>query len=110
MKFKDLLAKHSGIEPRRYGEVVTLETRAEANETINREKRYQQILEVLDGRQMTAKEIAVELFKMGKIKDTDRNNTAPRLTELSHKGKVDIIGKKICKYSGKRVAVYEVRV
>ena len=79
-------------------------------ESVNKEKRYQQIIEVLsEGKQMTAKEIAVEMHNRGYIPTTERNFTAPRLTELSYKGIVEPIGKTKCQYTGKKVAVYELR-
>ena len=43
--------------------------------------RYMQILNRLD-KPKTAKELAVELFDLGFIPSTERNYTAPRLTEL----------------------------
>lgn len=98
------------IEINRAGEIPTFETRHESNETVNKEKRYQQIIEVLsEGKQMTAKEIAVEMHNRGYIPTTERNFTAPRLTELSYKGIVEPIGKTKCQYTGKKVAVYELR-
>lgn len=90
------------------GEITTFETRAESNESVDREKRYNQILEILKGHKMTAKEIAVEMYKRGYIPSTERNFTAPRLTELSKKGIVEPIGKIKCEYTGKSVAVYEI--
>ena len=68
--------------------------------------RYEQILDRLD-KPKTAKEIAVELFDIGIIPSTERNYTAPRLTELEKRGIVKVVGKKKCKYTGKMVAVYE---
>lgn len=68
--------------------------------------RYIQILNRLD-KPKTAKELAVELFDLGFTNTTDRNNTAPRLTELEKMGYVKAIDKKKCKYTGKTVAVYE---
>lgn len=97
------------MEERRYGEYTTLETRREANETVDKQKRYKEILECLGNNKMTAKEIAVEMFKKGYTSNTDRNNAAPRLTELSQKGIVEPVGKTKCQYTGKTVAVYEVR-
>ncbi len=44
--------------------------------------RYMQILDRLSEENKTAKEIAVELFNLGFIPSTERNYTAPRLTEL----------------------------
>ena len=69
-------------------------------------KRYEQILDRLD-KPKTAKEIAVELFEIGVIPSTERNYTAPRLTELEKMGYVRAIDKKKCEYTGKAVAVYE---
>lgn len=68
--------------------------------------RYIQILNRLD-KPKTAKELAVELFELGFIPSTERNYTAPRLTELERMGYVRAIGKKKCEYTGKTVAVYE---
>ena len=68
--------------------------------------RYEQILERLN-EPKTAKEIAVELFELGIIPSTERNYTAPRLSELEKRGIVRVIDKKKCQYTGKTVAVYE---
>lgn len=68
--------------------------------------RYIQILNRLD-KPKTAKELAVELFDLGFIPSTERNYTAPRLTELEKMGYVKAIDKKKCQYTGKTVAVYE---
>lgn len=97
------------IERRQYGDAVTPSTRGEANDAVDKQKRYKQILEVLEGKQLTAKEIAVEMHHRGYIPTTERNFTAPRLTELSHNGVVEPIGKKKCQYTGKTVAVYAIR-
>lgn len=99
----------SAYERRQYGDAVTPSTRGEANETVDRETRYKQILEVLQGKELTAKEIAVEMQRRGEIPTSERNFTAPRLTELSHNGVVEPIGKKKCQYTGKTVAVYAIR-
>lgn len=91
------------------GEIVTFETRALSDVSVDRKKRYTQILEVLeDGKEMTAKEIAVEMFKRGYIPTSERNYSAPRLTELSIKGIVEPVGKREDKWSGKTVAVYKI--
>lgn len=92
---------------RRIGEIPTLETRSEANETVDKKKRYKQIIEVLQGgKEMTAKEIAVEMCNRGYIPTSERNFTAPRLTELSKNGVVEPVGKQRCTYTGKTVCVY----
>ena len=87
---------------------TTLETRQLSFTDIQdkKKKRYEQILNRLSNREMTAKEIAVEMFELGMIASTERNYTAPRLTELEQMGYVEVIGKKKCEWTGKMVAVY----
>ena len=98
------------MEKRRYGEVPTLETRHDANESVDKRKRYAQILSVLsDHPGLTAKEIAEIMRQKGQLPTNERNFTAPRLTELVEKGFVEPVGKKVCQWSGKTVAVYSIR-
>ena len=95
---------------RRPGEVVTFDTRAESNETVDRNKRYQQIIDCLTEKdKQTAKELAVMMHKKGFIPTAERNFTAPRLTEMSQIGIVEPVGKTKCKWTGKTVAVYALR-
>lgn len=93
------------------GELTTYETRAEAFGLLDKEKRYKQIVEVMTdfNRPMTAKEIAVAMNMRGYIPTSERNFTAPRLTELTEKGVVEPWGKAICKYTGKTVTLYIIR-
>ena len=88
--------------------MITTETRQMSfNDIQDKTKiRYIQILNRLD-KPKTAKELAVELFDLGFIPSTERNYTAPRLTELERMRYVRAIGKKKCEYTGKTVAVYE---
>lgn len=90
--------------------MITYETRQISFEDIKpkRKKRYEQILDRLMTGTKTAKEIAVELFELELIPSTERNYTAPRLTELEKMGLVKVIEKTKCKYTGKTVAVYEI--
>lgn len=90
-------------------DIITLENRRESYDSLDKQKRYIQILEVLGNNKMTAKEIAVEMFKRGMIPNSERNFTAPRLTELSYAGIVEPIGKKKCEYTGKTVSVFQLR-
>ena len=69
--------------------------------------RYIQILNRLN-RPKTAKQLAVELFELGFIPCTERNYTAPRLTELEKMGYVKVTDKVKCEYTGKTVAMYEI--
>lgn len=90
---------------------ITLQTRQLSFEDIKPKKkiRYEQILDRLMTGVKTAKEVAVELYDLGLIPSTERNYTAPRLTELENKYHlVKVIDKKKCQYTGKTVAVYEI--
>lgn len=73
-----------------------------------RKIRYEQILDRLMTGTKTAKEIAVELYYLEFIPSTERNYTAPRLTELESMNLVRVIDKVKCNYTGKTVAVYEI--
>lgn len=99
------------FEARLPGEIPTFETRSEAEKSVDKHIRYGQILDILgtDNR-YTAKEMAVEMFQRGFTPDMDRNNAAPRLTELCQEGKVEVIGKTICDWTGKKVSVYQRRL
>lgn len=87
---------------------ITYQTRQMSLEDIQDKTkiRYIQILNRLD-KPKTAKELAVELFELGYTPSTERNYTAPRLTELEKMGYVKAVEKKKCKWTGKMVAVYE---
>ena len=99
------------MEPRRYGEDVTLETRAEAHDKVDKAKRYKQIKAILKDHPegLTAKEVAVNMWQRGLIPTTERNFSAPRLTEMCEDGVVEPIGKKICQITGRKVSLYALR-
>lgn len=88
--------------------MITYETRHDSHEKVNKEKRYMQIKEILSDKVMTAREVAVELFKRGYTTTTDRNSAAPRLTELVDKCEVEIAGKKYDTQTGRNVATYKI--
>lgn len=94
---------------RRGGQYIPHETRHDANEILNRNLRYRQIVECLKDNPQTAKELACTMLAKGYIPYCDRNFTAPRLTELTYKGIVEPIGKKTCKWTKREVAVYALR-
>ena len=86
---------------------ITTETRHDADQRVDRKKRYGQILEILEEMgEATAKEVAVRMCEKGYVNSTERNWSAPRLTELEWQGRVKVTGKKKCAYSGKTVAIY----
>lgn len=99
------------MEQRLPGELVTFTTRALANESVDKEKRYKQIIGILKdiNKPMTAKEISVEMYKRGFTPTSERNFSSPRITELLRNGTLDVVGKKRCKFTGKTVTVYKIR-
>ena len=94
---------------RMYGEVVTLDTRADAHDQVDKQKRYKQIIECLTEKPMTAKEVSVRMMQKGYIPTDERNFSAPRLTEMSQTGIVEPVGRKKCQWTGRTVAVYGLR-
>ena len=98
------------MEERKPGELTTLETRAEAEEKLNKNLRYKQILEIFRRSTQkggyTAKEIAFLMMMNGDIPTDERNFTAPRLTELGRAGIVEPIGKTTCAWTGRKVTVW----
>lgn len=96
---------------RLYGENTTQETRTESHETVNKQLRYSQIIECLLESKvgLTAKEIAVLMAKKGYIPTSERNFSAPRISEMMDAGIVEPIGKTTCQYTGRTVTVYKLR-
>lgn len=93
-------------------EMITDETRNESYKKIipKQPVRYDQIIYILKNNPegMTAKEIAIKLYELKLIPSTERNFVSPRLTELVKQGKVKAIGKRICQYSNRKVAVFKI--
>lgn len=79
---------------------IPRQTRRESYEAMDRETRKKEILAVLDGREMTAREIAK------KLGFHERNAAAPRLTELRKAGRVEPCGIRIDKTTGRPVTVW----
>lgn len=96
---------------RNFGEMTTLETRSEANESIDKRIRYKQILGILKESPcgMSAKEISVRMMEKGFTPTSERNFSAPRISELMDMGIVEPIGKQTCQYTGKTVTVFRLR-
>lgn len=100
----------NNYEPDKPGVVTTYETRGESHEKVDKKIRCSQILEILEEKgSLTAKEIAVEMYKRGWIPTSERNFASPRLTEMLHDGRVETCGKKPCQYSGVKVALFKRR-
>lgn len=99
------------MEKRQYGTNPMAENKHDSNKTVDKSLRYRQIKTILRTRKrgLTAKEIAVLMYKNGFTPTDERNFSAPRLTELCEKGVVEPIGKRLCTYTGKTVTVYALR-
>lgn len=97
------------MEPLRYGENPMVENRREANETVNREKRYAQIKEVLRGKKLTFREIAKDMFEKGYTISPETTYSQPRVTELVQKGEIEPIGKVKSDVTGKTVTVFQLK-
>ena len=95
---------------RRPGEMPSYDCRHDAHERVDKKKRYEQIIECLTEKpNQTAKEIACMMIVKGYVPYADRNFTAPRLTEMFHDGRVEIVGKRECKWTHRMVSVYALR-
>lgn len=95
---------------REYGEMTTLECRSESHKKVDKAKRRSEILFIMKGNKiMTAMEVANELLNHGFVNRLDRNNAAPRLTEMCQDGTVDVVGKKKDEWTGKMVTCYQIR-
>ena len=89
---------------------ITEETRREAYEEIKltRNTRQTEIWSYLNANgAMNADELAVALFKTGKIPAPHRSFVAPRLTELKEANQVRVVGKSKSPISGRNSAVWE---
>ena len=95
---------------RSYGEIPSLECRHDSNETVDRNKRYRQIIECLEEvGDMSAREVASLMCLKGYTPTPERNYASPRLFELCEMGVVEQKGKKKCKITNRCVTVFGLR-
>lgn len=69
-------------------------------------ERHKHVLEILQDKEMTTREIAQELYKKHYTNTADVNNARPRITELESLGFVTADKTKKCSVTNKEVAVY----
>jgi predicted transcriptional regulator len=69
-------------------------------------ERHKHVLEILQDKEMTTREIAQELYKRHYTNTADVNNARPRITELKNLGFVTTDKTKKCSITNKEVAVY----
>lgn len=88
---------------------ITSDTRFDSMKKIDKTRMYGMIIAALktaSDEGLTARECSTVLYNQGKIYDSSRQATAPRLTELEDKGVVQIIGKRLDNITNRNVAVY----
>jgi hypothetical protein len=91
------------------GMSITDETRRESYHAAKQDAatRRRVVLEILTVRgELTAREVAAELYRRGLTPSDERNFAAPRLTELKAAGQVKVTGKRKCDRTGRSVAVW----
>lgn len=76
-------------------------------ERVDKQRRYRQIREILsEHKELTAKEIAIEMKRKGFTSTDERAWSAPRLTEMYYAGELAITGKKKDHATNKWVWMY----
>ena len=92
---------------------ITKETRKESFEKLELKKKCKLIYEQLGSGEYTARELAIKMYntkdKEGKrlLRTAERQEPAPRLTELVDLDLVEVVKKKYDEVSGCSVAVYK---
>ncbi len=83
---------------------ITKETRQESHLSVDKNKRYTQFINLLKRYKegLTVREIM-------QLEHLERNQVAPRLTELTNQGRIEVIGKRLDSVSGKSIAVYKLK-
>jgi hypothetical protein len=92
--------------------MITSETRRESYELIKPicQTRQKMVLDRLSrGGASTANELALDLYSLGMTPHFNRNFVQPRLNELVHKGKVEVVGKRYDRITGRTCAIYKVK-
>lgn len=87
---------------------TTKQTRRASNQEVRRDKKNRMILEQLSYGPATAREIAVILHRQGRTLTEERNETAPRLTEMMQNGIVEVCGKRKDSKTGRKAAIYRI--
>lgn len=107
----DLLAKQPKREKKKAAKpatsAITKSTRRESHEKTDKQPMKQRVLEVLGNRELTAREVAEEMFKRGFIPYPARAVVQPRITELVAAEKIEAAGWKMDEETQRKVAVYK---
>lgn len=87
---------------------ITKQTRRESNGLVKQDKKREMILEQLSYGPATAREIAEVLYREKRVLTPARDETAPRLTEMTQEGIVEVCGKRKDSKTGRKAAVYRI--
>lgn len=88
---------------------ISEKNRLESLKKIDRQSMYTMILRVLKNREMTAREIALELYNNNEVLSPSRQTTQPRCVELYERGKIKKVGKKYDELTERNVTIYALR-
>ena len=87
---------------------VTKATRIMSYKQTERQPKRQLVLDVLGAKELTAREIAVEMHARGLLPYPARAVIQPRITELVEAGIIEAVGTKLDEETDRKVAVYKV--
>lgn len=91
--------------------MITHETRRESHTKVKKTvgKKHLEVMGILeDMGQATASEIAMQLYLKGLAPYYARNFSHPRLNELVHANRVEVVGKKYDVQTDRNVALYQI--
>lgn len=94
---------------------ITKETRQESFEKVtatlgDRQRVVMEHLKTTFENGATAKELSNHLYAIGLAASPERNSVHPRLNELIEQGLVEVVGKKTCQFTNRKVAIYKSKI
>lgn len=85
---------------------ITKDTRMRSFLKTERIPKRLQVLDIIGNKEMTAHEVAYEMYNKGLLPYPARAIIQPRLTELVEKGLLEVIGDKLDMTTNRSVAIY----
>lgn len=111
MTIGDFLGMQPESKPRKANRAtssITLQTRRASHDATDKAALSNRVLAVLYEKELTAREIAQEMYRLGYIAYPERAVIQPRITELVQAGLVEATGKKRDEVTQRTVAAYKV--
>ena len=100
--------KRKAKTPKPATSAITKGTRINSYKKTEKQPLRQLVLETLGSQELTAREIAVEMHKLGLLPYPARAVIQPRITELVEAGLIEAVGAKLDTETDRKVAVYKV--